>query len=135
MRDALLHLRLLTLPVDKLPRLRKYLSTDEMSFLGRQLCFKRTEQFPPSLSANTSPRIRATSVDLHILELIPKNLIITNLYETIGKKLHNSKLRDEHFRIDLEARQNLCLKGVEILTRVSNYPEFKQAEDNPNRYT
>jgi len=114
MRAALPHLRLLTLPMDQISLLTKYLLPEEKNFLlGQEENGSGTA--PPSLKNSRNPREKPFLHFPNTLELIPDHLIskITSQeqeFDTIGMRM---------FRCTLEARQDFdfALKGFEICTR------------------
>jgi len=132
MRAALPHLRLLTLPMDKLYQLSKFLSPEERSFLAVRLLFQESAASPPSLNTNASPREKFVSNK--VWEVIPERLILTDHLEMTGKGLARCERAKEMFSVDLNfLLETICLKGIEILTQANNYPEFKQTANNSDR--
>jgi len=135
MRAVLPHLRLLTLPVEQLTELNNYLKPEEKVFLAVQMVFddeNSSGPSPQSLNTNTTPREKAVVVSLPSvkLELIPEKSITTDHLKMPGQPLHKSKCDQyskEVFKIEVvDVSQNVCLTGIEILTRGNNQPQFKQ---------
>jgi len=138
MRAALLHLRLLTLPADKIfhQGLGKYLSNEERIFLGCRLF--NTERppcdpIPPTLCPIDFPRNEADFCRPNTLELIPEHLIVTDFEDIAGQNFYKSGLCKEVFCIEFEVLQNLILKGIEILTQAEDYPMVVDCKDKSNR--
>jgi len=133
MRAALPHLRLLTLPTDKIPLLTKYLTPDERTFVAGHVLFKVEETSrgpaPPSLTTNTTPRTNA------ILELIPENLIVDG-YEKMTEQdlcsVQTGALTKLLYVFNVG--QNCILKGVEILTEAKYFPPTSAKETKKARY-
>jgi len=135
MRAALPHLRLLTLKSDQLSKVKKFLSSEEKTFLAQQMVFQEDvgsfHPLPPLLNTNTTPRSKPISHDPYFEELIPESLIITDPLKMIGKTLHSLAIE----KLDINvAEQDRVLKGVELLTRANSYSGIRQTSgDNKNR--
>jgi len=126
MRDALSHLRVLTLPQDKLSLLVKYFSPEEIDFLTGKLLFKDENSTSPlSLNSNANPRSKN-----FCLELIPENVIITDHRKMIGQDLDLCYGRTTKFCYTIDISSDFCLKGIEILTQAKNFPDFKKTTAN-----
>jgi len=82
MRAALPHLRVLTLKMDSLFLLNKYLTAEEKIFLAKKMVFMEEicpELVPPStLSSSTAPRAVFEEFSGQRLELEPEDLINTD---------------------------------------------------------
>jgi len=139
MRAALSQLRLLTLKMNQISLLAMYLLPEERTFLAGKLLFKdenSSDSAPPGLCANASPREKA--LIFTSLELIPKDRIITDHLKMGGKPLYwitDDREKSEVFNIDLiDLSRNLCLTGIEILTRGNNQPQIQRGlGNNSNR--
>jgi len=118
MRAALPHLRLLTLPIDQISRLSKYLTSEEKTFLPRKMVFKEdsgSEEVPPSLNIDINPRIlKAIHISLKTLELIPEKLIITDHHQM---DYLSNPIENPVFSMTFAVCQGMILKSVEILTQ------------------
>jgi len=120
------HLRLLTLPMDKLGPLSKYLTDSQMSYLAKRLIFKDENSagnVSPGLNLSTSSRRRPALEKKIKFEFIAEDLIkndwqMMNL-ETKGSTTWNT------LQIRFVAEQHLLLKGMEILTRANNSPKIE----------
>jgi len=138
MRAALPHLRLLTLPVDKLHFFSIYLSAEEKTSLAVQLLFKKGSSsqspLPSTLNSSTTPREQSVYLELGScwLEIIPDDFIITDHFKMGGQPLNKIRSKGgqrEVFTLDLiKIKRDMCLTGIEILTQANNCPQFKQAK-------
>jgi len=119
MRAALPLLQLLTLPMDQISLLSKYLSTEEKTFLAGQLFLKDDDYAGPTPS-NINPNKIARNVIPNIFELIPKQLIIKGYSEMISLTTEDAfRGREATFNV----HRGFILKGVEILTRAKKFPD------------
>jgi len=131
MNAVIPHLRLLTLPMDKLGQVAKYLSDSQLAYLAKRLMYKG-ENIPgkvsPSLNLSTSSRSRPKSQNFK-LEFIAEDLIKNN-WQMMGLELKENKMWN-NLQIHVVAEQHLVVKGIEILTRANNSPkiEFVNNED------
>jgi len=126
MRDALSHLRVLTLPQDKLSLLLKYFSPEEIDFLTGKLLFEdENSSSPPSLNSNANPRSK-----IFCLELIPEHLIIADHRKMIDQDLDYCYGGKTKFCYTIDVGYDFCLKGIEILTQAKNFPDFKKTTAN-----
>jgi len=122
MKALIHHLRLLTLPVNQLYRLSKYLSEAQMAYLSKRLVFKveiGAEKIPASLNLNLSTRSR---LKCHKLEFIGEKTL-----NPVGKVMRKA------LEIKLVARQNLIVKGIELLSRSNNEPMLEDKEKASSR--
>jgi len=124
------HLRLLTVPVDKLDPLSKYLTDSQMSYLAKRLMFKvkNVEEIPARLNLNTLPRIRPKAHQEELkkkfkLDLIADDLIKSD-WEMMGLEPKRNSTK-KMLRLYLVAKQHFVLKGIELLTRANGFPRFK----------
>jgi len=118
MRAALPHLRLLTLELDQISLLTKYLTAEEKTFLAGELFFKEGETSnpaPPSLSTNKSPRRKS------LVELIPENLIVKETSDQDLDTLHATN--STKFKCCINADRDFILRGIEILTQAKIIPD------------
>jgi len=131
MKALIPHLRLLTLPMDQLDRLSKYLSKSQKYLLAERLMFKDEScagNATPRLNLTTLPRSRPVQDVLNeqfLLEFIAEDLIKTN-WDMIGVEQKGNRLRKRKvLQIELKPRQHLVLKGIEVLTRANNFPKLE----------
>jgi len=116
MKAVIPHLRLLTLPMDKLDPLSKYLSDSQMmSYMAKKPIFNA---YPP-LNLSTKNRPKSNEFDLNF---IADELIKTDWDKIVLEPKKNPTLNT--LQVELVAGQSLVLKGIEILTRANNYPQF-----------
>jgi len=119
MRAALPHLRLLTLELDQISLLTKYLTAEEKTFLAGELFFKEgttPNPAPSSLSTNKSPRRKS------LVELIPENLIVKETSDQDLDTLHATNSTKFQCQI-INADRDFILRGVEILTQAKIIPD------------
>jgi len=135
MRATLPHLRLFTLPTtDPISLLAKFLTAEEKTYLAGRLLFKdenTSDPAPPSLDTSTVPRepakvsLASRSVKM---ELIPEDSIITDHFKMPGQLLHMGHWlgdRKDVFSVEFsDVSHNVCLTGMEILTRGNNQPKI-----------
>jgi len=115
------HLRLLTVPVDKLDPLSDYLTGSQMSYFA-------TVENPERLNLNTLPRIRPKAHQEELkkkfkLDLIADDLIKSD-WEMMGLEPKRNSTK-KMLRLFLVAKQHFVLKGIELLTRANGFPRFK----------
>jgi len=134
MRAALPHLRLLTLPLDKHTLLTKFLLPEEKTYLLRQVYLKEQSSgaAPPSLNTNENPRMKVKFCNPNTMELISESSIITDHIEMIGRALDSYYSNKEMIKhcCTINVGHSFCLKGIEILTRGNNFPDFREIRDN-----
>jgi len=130
MKALIPHLRLLTLPLDKLDPLSKYLSNSQIGYLAKRLIFKDEDsagKFSPPLNLSTSLRSRPKTQKFKF-DLIAEDLIKSD-WQMMGlgtKK--NTKWNN--MQITFIAAEHLVLEGVEILTRANNSPKTEFVSKN-----
>jgi len=126
MKAVIPHLRLLTVPVDKLHReLSKYLSKAQLACLAKRLIFKdEASAGKVHLSLETSSRSNPKSQTIK-LGFISEDLI-KNDWEMIGVLAPKDNTVEKDLWINLVAQQHLFVKGIEILTR-ANMPKIIKA--------
>jgi len=138
MRAALPHLRLLTLPVDRLFLLATFLTAEEKIFLFGKMIFseEKTEEeeiAPQGLNTNKTPRTRVGASRHKIVELIFEEWIITDHLEMVGKDVLQTPAPNEVFSVTFGVCQNLCLEGLQILTQANNNPKFRRVSGTLNK--
>jgi len=127
MKAVIPHLRLLTLPMDKLDPFSKYLSNSQKGDLAK---FKEDGipgKVSASLNLSTSPRTRPKTSQLE-LDFIAEDLIKSDL-QMMGSELKENT-PGNLLRIKLVPEQHLFLKGIEILTRANNYSQSEFSQNN-----
>jgi len=124
MKTVIPHLRLLTVPVDKLHREHsKYLSKAQLAFLAKRLIFKdEVGAGKVHLCLKTSSRSHPKSETIK-LGFIAEDLI-KNDWEMIGVLAPKENKVAKGLAINLVAQQHLFIKGIEILTRANNMPKI-----------
>jgi len=125
MKAVIPHLRLLTLPIDQLDPISKYLSDLQIAFLAKRLIFKdenRAGVFHAALNLSTESRSRPKSQKFK-LDFIAEDLIKDD-WEMLGAETKKS-IEWNCLTLELVAEQHLVLKGVEILTRANNSPKIE----------
>jgi len=139
MRAALPHLKLLTLPMDQISLLTKYLLPEEKVYLSKQVFLKEEDvsaEAPPCLNTDKVPR---TSVyqNPNPFELFSKEYIITDHSKMSNQDLCTIRGNGPtKFRCDITPSKDFFLKAVEILTRATNFTHFKNSTDRKiARYT
>jgi len=131
MKAVIPHLRLLTLPVDKLDPLSKYLSNSQKLFLANVMMFKHEDAadiVSPTINSSSVSRIRPKTLQGVLkkkfkLDFIAENLI-KNDWQMMNLELKQNKMWNTS-QIRLVAAQHLVLKGIEILTRANNSPKIE----------
>jgi len=125
MKAIIPHLRLLTLPMDKLDQLSKYLSNSQMVYLAKRLIFKEevgTAEVSPPLNLSTSLRSQPKRREFKF-EFISEDLIKSD-WQMMGLELKKSTTWNT-LKLELVAEQHLIVKGIEILTQANNSPNIE----------
>jgi len=131
MGAVLPHLRLLTLPSEQLFPLSKYLTDAEKLFLSKQAFFKEDKlDVPLRLNTVTAARTLASN-NLQTVAIIPKNMATGD--DVIGQALYSTHLsQPTKLTVVLMVKKNLILKGVQVLTRANNNPDYRPELDSKN---
>jgi len=133
MKAVIPHLRLLTLSMDKLDQLVKYLSNSQMLFLTKRLVFgleTSVGNVAPTLNLNALARsCPQTRLNKKFkLELIAEDLIKSD-WEMMGLVSKKNTLW-KALQIKFVAEQHLFVKGIELLTRANTSPKFEVVSNN-----
>jgi len=121
MKALIPHLRLLTVPVDKLDPLAKYLSDSQMSYLAKRLVFKVDNVVPLGLNSSTLSRCRPVRDEKFKFDFISEDLIKSD-WQMLGLEPKKSTTWNT-LQITLVAAEHLVVKGIEILTRANTSPK------------
>jgi len=131
MKTVIPYLRLLTLPVDKLDQLAKYLSNSQKLFLANRLMFKEENiagNVSTRLNMSTESRSQPEQVLSKKFEFVAEDLIKTD-FEMLGTEIKKNTMW-KSLQIKLVAKQHLFVKGIEVLTRANNFPQFELVSNN-----
>jgi len=127
MKAVLPHLRLLTLPIDKLGQVSHYLSDSQIAYLAKMMMHvdeNSAGSVSPGLNLSRLPRSRPKNKKLK-LEFIAEDLI-KNDCGLMGFGAQNIPPKEKILRLKFVAKQNLFFKGIELLSRANKSPEVDE---------
>jgi len=131
MKAVVPHLRLLTLPIDKLGPISNYLSDTQIAYLAKIVMHKDERSagsVSPGLNLSRVPRRRPKNQKLK-LEFIAEDLIKNDWQMMCSLERKKNDL-ERGLQIFFVAKQHLFLKGIEILTKANNNPKFECVSSN-----
>jgi len=121
MQAALPHLRLLTLPVEKLNRLGRFLTDSQKRFLANRLMFKdydSTEKIPDGLNPSILSRSRNQKFVVDFIDTKDLVEMDSDILGQVPTETANVKF----LKISIKAKRDLFVRGIELLTRTNFSP-------------
>jgi len=110
LKTAIPHFRLGTLTVNEIKQLSKSWLNSEKTLLGNRLLVQKGNSLP----RNKAQQSHEKTI---VLEFIPKEVIKSD-WEMIGQSL--IQMKKVVLKVTLGAKQNIFLRGMEVLTRAEN---------------